>query len=142
MIRRPPRSTLSSSSAASDVYKRQIRDLSAAFMDYRRVTSPNTARSHASWHLRLDLHRALCVCGLWAGAGMAGPRSSTLDGRTLCHESLHVAGCHAPLCVFGVTGAGGIPSGTVVSVAGCPLRFAGTARHCATGAGIWVDLAL
>src|SRR5674536_382416 len=26
MIRRPPRSTLSSSSAASDVYKRQVRD--------------------------------------------------------------------------------------------------------------------
>ena len=27
MIRRPPRSTLSSSSAASDVYKRQIKDI-------------------------------------------------------------------------------------------------------------------
>src|SRR5664279_3547590 len=29
MIRRPPRSTLSSSSAASDVYKRQIKDAGA-----------------------------------------------------------------------------------------------------------------
>eukprot|EP00658_Telonema_sp_P-2_P022701 TRINITY_DN1907_c0_g1_i13.p1 TRINITY_DN1907_c0_g1~~TRINITY_DN1907_c0_g1_i13.p1 ORF type:complete len:118 (+),score=55.10 TRINITY_DN1907_c0_g1_i13:127-480(+) len=31
MIRRPPRSTLSSSSAASDVYKRQIQDPSMIF---------------------------------------------------------------------------------------------------------------
>ena len=90
--------------------------------------------------LHLDLHRALGVCGLWVGARMAGPRSRTLGGRTLCHQSLHVAGGHAPLRVFGVTGAGGIPSGAVVSVAGCPLRFAPTAQHCATGAGIWVDL--
>eukprot|EP00658_Telonema_sp_P-2_P042648 TRINITY_DN3063_c0_g1_i1.p1 TRINITY_DN3063_c0_g1~~TRINITY_DN3063_c0_g1_i1.p1 ORF type:complete len:471 (+),score=105.01 TRINITY_DN3063_c0_g1_i1:138-1550(+) len=37
MIRRPPRSTLSSSSAASDVYKRQIMDL--------RSPSPNTAEA-------------------------------------------------------------------------------------------------
>ena len=31
MIRRPPRSTLSSSSAASDVYKRQVLEMAAAF---------------------------------------------------------------------------------------------------------------
>src|SRR5665648_920419 len=33
MIRRPPRSTLSSSSAASDVYKRQIQHLSAVIRE-------------------------------------------------------------------------------------------------------------
>src|SRR5664279_3970221 len=34
MIRRPPRSTLSSSSAASDVYKRQVTDSAEAFLKY------------------------------------------------------------------------------------------------------------
>ena len=33
MIRRPPRSTLSSSSAASDVYKRQMSDMASRFAD-------------------------------------------------------------------------------------------------------------
>ncbi|CZS11807.1 reactivating factor for ethanolamine ammonia lyase [Clostridioides difficile] len=33
MIRRPPRSTLSSSSAASDVYKRQIQEYAKGFVD-------------------------------------------------------------------------------------------------------------
>ena len=33
MIRRPPRSTLSSSSAASDVYKRQMHNTSTQFAD-------------------------------------------------------------------------------------------------------------
>ena len=40
MIRRPPRSTLSSSSAASDVYKRQVVDGTAhtkAELDFKRV---------------------------------------------------------------------------------------------------------
>eukprot|EP00658_Telonema_sp_P-2_P022453 TRINITY_DN18977_c0_g1_i2.p1 TRINITY_DN18977_c0_g1~~TRINITY_DN18977_c0_g1_i2.p1 ORF type:complete len:115 (+),score=44.69 TRINITY_DN18977_c0_g1_i2:153-497(+) len=35
MIRRPPRSTLSSSSAASDVYKRQLQELVAEFQKKR-----------------------------------------------------------------------------------------------------------
>eukprot|EP00658_Telonema_sp_P-2_P054727 TRINITY_DN43530_c0_g1_i3.p1 TRINITY_DN43530_c0_g1~~TRINITY_DN43530_c0_g1_i3.p1 ORF type:complete len:130 (-),score=42.67 TRINITY_DN43530_c0_g1_i3:145-534(-) len=35
MIRRPPRSTLSSSSAASDVYKRQGRDLVPVVKEYK-----------------------------------------------------------------------------------------------------------
>src|SRR5665648_1255437 len=41
MIRRPPRSTLSSSSAASDVYKRQ--DLSRELFDYAREGRERTA---------------------------------------------------------------------------------------------------
>src|SRR5664280_2938099 len=36
MIRRPPRSTLSSSSAASDVYKRQVMDPSFRYAEHRR----------------------------------------------------------------------------------------------------------
>src|SRR5665648_604826 len=59
MIRRPPRSTLSSSSAASDVYKRQSRV---------------TAQSHASVGLRqLDevRHPNLLVAGVKVGVGVA-----------------------------------------------------------------------
>eukprot|EP00658_Telonema_sp_P-2_P056889 TRINITY_DN4534_c0_g1_i3.p1 TRINITY_DN4534_c0_g1~~TRINITY_DN4534_c0_g1_i3.p1 ORF type:complete len:129 (+),score=7.56 TRINITY_DN4534_c0_g1_i3:139-525(+) len=45
MIRRPPRSTLSSSSAASDVYKRQVqyssqREYSPSLFSLQRTTSP------------------------------------------------------------------------------------------------------
>src|SRR5665648_236440 len=40
MIRRPPRSTLSSSSAASDVYKRQISGSSAAMPDAGSILIP------------------------------------------------------------------------------------------------------
>src|SRR5664279_1321900 len=40
MIRRPPRSTLSSSSAASDVYKRQVRQLLGYEMLPQPVQSP------------------------------------------------------------------------------------------------------
>eukprot|EP00656_Telonema_subtile_P009606 TRINITY_DN14524_c0_g1_i1.p1 TRINITY_DN14524_c0_g1~~TRINITY_DN14524_c0_g1_i1.p1 ORF type:complete len:159 (+),score=33.79 TRINITY_DN14524_c0_g1_i1:123-599(+) len=39
MVRRPPRSTLSSSSAASDVYKRQVRGLSCHTMALRSVAA-------------------------------------------------------------------------------------------------------
>eukprot|EP00656_Telonema_subtile_P008722 TRINITY_DN14078_c0_g1_i2.p1 TRINITY_DN14078_c0_g1~~TRINITY_DN14078_c0_g1_i2.p1 ORF type:complete len:391 (+),score=87.88 TRINITY_DN14078_c0_g1_i2:69-1241(+) len=46
MIRRPPRSTLSSSSAASDVYKRQVRESSNPFMASRSPSPP--AAKHRS----------------------------------------------------------------------------------------------
>eukprot|EP00658_Telonema_sp_P-2_P024043 TRINITY_DN1964_c0_g1_i10.p1 TRINITY_DN1964_c0_g1~~TRINITY_DN1964_c0_g1_i10.p1 ORF type:complete len:157 (+),score=39.65 TRINITY_DN1964_c0_g1_i10:92-562(+) len=46
MIRRPPRSTLSSSSAASDVYKRQIMDTDRSMASSRsRVSDATTSRS-------------------------------------------------------------------------------------------------
>ena len=48
MIRRPPRSTLSSSSAASDVYKRQ----SARFSSWEPSTSSPTRKSHPSSEFR------------------------------------------------------------------------------------------
>ena len=40
MIRRPPRSTLDRSSAASDVYKRQEYLASAGFMGCRKINCP------------------------------------------------------------------------------------------------------
>ena len=44
MIRRPPRSTLDRSSAASDVYKRQVEQLAhAIFTDLRRMAADHMA---------------------------------------------------------------------------------------------------
>src|SRR5664280_3716442 len=40
MIRRPPRSTLASSSAASDVYKRQIQDIVKTIVDKGKSQTP------------------------------------------------------------------------------------------------------
>ena len=45
MIRRPPRSTLSSSSAASDVYKRQVADRTAILVDDLADTSNTITRA-------------------------------------------------------------------------------------------------
>ena len=55
MIRRPPRSTLSSSSAASDVYKRQL---------LHNVTSSSAASLHLSFNLRFAVVFTAAVCGL------------------------------------------------------------------------------
>src|SRR5678810_1044760 len=42
MIRRPPRSTLDRSSAASDVYKRQVHNASTILADLKRTDYPET----------------------------------------------------------------------------------------------------
>eukprot|EP00658_Telonema_sp_P-2_P081456 TRINITY_DN8350_c0_g1_i3.p1 TRINITY_DN8350_c0_g1~~TRINITY_DN8350_c0_g1_i3.p1 ORF type:complete len:125 (+),score=20.59 TRINITY_DN8350_c0_g1_i3:123-497(+) len=59
MIRRPPRSTLSSSSAASDVYKRQVRQDMNAEVTVRTSFSSSVIRSCIAvtvslWDLRAD----------------------------------------------------------------------------------------
>src|SRR5674536_157162 len=88
MIRRPPRSTLSSSSAASDVYKRQLS---------RRVRSTQTsAYNQARQRMPLELLTAALAHlrqGLLKSVGLApaphqrpGPAERTrqiLDGSTL-----------------------------------------------------------
>src|SRR5664280_3772486 len=56
MIRRPPRSTLSSSSAASDVYKRQLDDLAAVVLEYALETGHLLV---AEGEVLGDGHRAL-----------------------------------------------------------------------------------
>eukprot|EP00658_Telonema_sp_P-2_P043160 TRINITY_DN3110_c0_g1_i1.p1 TRINITY_DN3110_c0_g1~~TRINITY_DN3110_c0_g1_i1.p1 ORF type:complete len:459 (+),score=101.67 TRINITY_DN3110_c0_g1_i1:141-1517(+) len=53
MIRRPPRSTLSSSSAASDVYKRQIPSLPLSAQDAAPLLEGLTGHFHPDW-----LHRS------------------------------------------------------------------------------------
>src|SRR5665648_11255 len=75
MIRRPPRSTLSSSSAASDVYKRQARDFlwnpssgviynpsdlyGVNFLDLTLLISHNLLRGYevVSWILSIEAYR-------------------------------------------------------------------------------------
>src|SRR5664279_1657006 len=74
MIRRPPRSTLSSSSAASDVYKRQIKDWigNVPHHEWHIRTLQNLSRpvnvltTHSSW---LFASLALGPSGLLSGSG-------------------------------------------------------------------------
>src|SRR5664280_2561477 len=49
MIRRPPRSTLSSSSAASDVYKRQVKGV-AAYADHAQILGQEDDKVYAFIH--------------------------------------------------------------------------------------------
>eukprot|EP00658_Telonema_sp_P-2_P085830 TRINITY_DN9866_c0_g2_i1.p1 TRINITY_DN9866_c0_g2~~TRINITY_DN9866_c0_g2_i1.p1 ORF type:complete len:125 (-),score=47.91 TRINITY_DN9866_c0_g2_i1:249-623(-) len=53
MIRRPPRSTLSSSSAASDVYKRQVygHGIGKVFIEFEDVKGAEMAQRHLSGRL-------------------------------------------------------------------------------------------
>src|SRR5664279_1680897 len=72
MIRRPPRSTLSSSSAASDVYKRQVRFTSGRWWRTLSAESPEEAQ--------LTLDRFL------AGPGDARQRRTALGVKTTVGE--------------------------------------------------------
>eukprot|EP00656_Telonema_subtile_P035566 TRINITY_DN3953_c0_g2_i3.p1 TRINITY_DN3953_c0_g2~~TRINITY_DN3953_c0_g2_i3.p1 ORF type:complete len:118 (+),score=36.39 TRINITY_DN3953_c0_g2_i3:112-465(+) len=58
MIRRPPRSTLSSSSAASDVYKRQFQNL-APFVSYYETT-----KSVNAFNLLISFFKLFKFCKL------------------------------------------------------------------------------
>ena len=53
MIRRPPRSTLSSSSAASDVYKRQVKNIE---MITNGSTQVNGLDANINWEVTLSDH--------------------------------------------------------------------------------------
>eukprot|EP00658_Telonema_sp_P-2_P038818 TRINITY_DN27781_c0_g1_i2.p1 TRINITY_DN27781_c0_g1~~TRINITY_DN27781_c0_g1_i2.p1 ORF type:complete len:184 (-),score=63.53 TRINITY_DN27781_c0_g1_i2:251-802(-) len=62
MIRRPPRSTLSSSSAASDVYKRQVRGYDTEYIETGRVRANTTTPApyqHATHGALLAIRRLL-----------------------------------------------------------------------------------
>src|SRR5665648_201908 len=68
MIRRPPRSTLSSSSAASDVYKRQVDAVSSARSARRSKTPRRVMELHACYFKDLgafstDQRRASATAG-------------------------------------------------------------------------------
>src|SRR5664280_3829384 len=54
MIRRPPRSTLSSSSAASDVYKRQVRERPQQIDDQGAPYEDDVDRKRYAYHQRQD----------------------------------------------------------------------------------------
>src|SRR5665648_911967 len=58
MIRRPPRSTLSSSSAASDVYKRQLEHAVRGVLGRGRELVPVLVPALRQVHLRVAEHRA------------------------------------------------------------------------------------
>src|SRR5674536_295632 len=72
MIRRPPRSTLSSSSAASDVYKRQtytidtLRELKAAYGDVELffITGADALAQILDWHAPDELFRLAHFVGV------------------------------------------------------------------------------
>eukprot|EP00658_Telonema_sp_P-2_P033207 TRINITY_DN24421_c0_g1_i2.p1 TRINITY_DN24421_c0_g1~~TRINITY_DN24421_c0_g1_i2.p1 ORF type:complete len:106 (+),score=30.35 TRINITY_DN24421_c0_g1_i2:102-419(+) len=70
MIRRPPRSTLSSSSAASDVYKRQpITSMNALL--YLALPNPDMTMRMAMWSLMMMCQREVCL-GCVARCALAG----------------------------------------------------------------------
>src|SRR5664279_6516601 len=70
MIRRPPRSTLSSSSAASDVYKRQVQGTQ------RRIE----ASTGHPYHVDADLDSRLANLGLYADGNLSLLRWLSLRG--------------------------------------------------------------
>src|SRR5450756_3226061 len=80
MIRRPPRSTQSRSSAASDVYKRQARDHLYAERETDRDDDQVIEQSQHRDEVRYEIYRAERVAydsdgqylGVPGGAGMAG----------------------------------------------------------------------
>src|SRR5664280_3716488 len=56
MIRRPPRSTLSSSSAASDVYKRQVTIAATGYMVYEALLAHEELKKQGIHARVLDIH--------------------------------------------------------------------------------------
>eukprot|EP00658_Telonema_sp_P-2_P043978 TRINITY_DN31854_c0_g1_i1.p1 TRINITY_DN31854_c0_g1~~TRINITY_DN31854_c0_g1_i1.p1 ORF type:complete len:132 (-),score=27.99 TRINITY_DN31854_c0_g1_i1:46-441(-) len=86
MIRRPPRSTLSSSSAASDVYKRQPPPLMTSFqpfgLDYPRPHPPYTGTlRHASSSVSSASHWDDPMADDEPWKKFQGPIGSTLPSR-------------------------------------------------------------
>ena len=57
MIRRPPRSTQSRSSAASDVYKRQVEDYATADGRFK-LTRHYSSRPYGEYAFKVDVRRA------------------------------------------------------------------------------------
>eukprot|EP00656_Telonema_subtile_P051424 TRINITY_DN6909_c0_g1_i4.p3 TRINITY_DN6909_c0_g1~~TRINITY_DN6909_c0_g1_i4.p3 ORF type:complete len:115 (-),score=13.63 TRINITY_DN6909_c0_g1_i4:788-1132(-) len=90
MIRRPPRSTLSSSSAASDVYKRQGINAEYGDVNQKHVQDRGARgfrvreRGVPRW-MRVDLHQ---------GAG--GPELNTRQGDLEDPTSLHIRNMRSP----------------------------------------------
>src|SRR5664280_3917004 len=92
MIRRPPRSTLSSSSAASDVYKRQLVssdfDIPKPFFGVYVITIMNhgTATSRTEWR-NLSTKNSFCrvfiVCLLYTSDAADEEDSVDLGGRRI-----------------------------------------------------------
>src|SRR5674536_16172 len=81
MIRRPPRSTLSSSSAASDVYKRQV--VAKMVTTSRYLEAPRRLRAFVRAH-----ETSLVVLAALIG---------TMSGTVVVAMSVAVAGLHALL---------------------------------------------
>src|SRR5674536_406241 len=115
MIRRPPRSTLSSSSAASDVYKRQdqdrVRGLEPAAARRRHAGLPVFDASHFRYHANAAAEPVLAGWGIdtdgqpvFVGLGTAASESGDAWGGFL--TDLGARGLRCPLLVIsdGATG--------------------------------------
>eukprot|EP00658_Telonema_sp_P-2_P051183 TRINITY_DN3921_c0_g1_i1.p1 TRINITY_DN3921_c0_g1~~TRINITY_DN3921_c0_g1_i1.p1 ORF type:complete len:106 (+),score=14.41 TRINITY_DN3921_c0_g1_i1:83-400(+) len=90
MIRRPPRSTLSSSSAASDVYKRQVVSTqstgNALFQQWDTMTGYHDRWSGSSWR----------GCQVSHYMGHRVNRISGQPGNPL-NEAIRLSGCVKPI---------------------------------------------
>ena len=88
MIRRPPRSTLDRSSAASDVYKRQRLSLRGRVLDagpVRRTSFMLVLQPHAH-PARGDLYRILAFGRALLTKNLGGRRTGLWPGDTRCSE--------------------------------------------------------
>ena len=81
MIRRPPRSTQSRLSAASDVYKRQI--MKCAVFDREHIAASHIRRRKKLLHgVLLLIFRIMYWCKYWSGRKHGRGRLSTAEHRT------------------------------------------------------------
>eukprot|EP00658_Telonema_sp_P-2_P070658 TRINITY_DN60094_c0_g2_i2.p1 TRINITY_DN60094_c0_g2~~TRINITY_DN60094_c0_g2_i2.p1 ORF type:complete len:404 (+),score=59.05 TRINITY_DN60094_c0_g2_i2:146-1357(+) len=92
MIRRPPRSTLSSSSAASDVYKRQVSTQSTGYQRRVRGSVRSSMRGLALTTLLLLAHNSLALPLL----DNPGPRDPGVYSELVYHQLCGVIGGVGP----------------------------------------------
>eukprot|EP00825_Cyclidium_porcatum_P020014 TRINITY_DN22849_c0_g1_i1.p2 TRINITY_DN22849_c0_g1~~TRINITY_DN22849_c0_g1_i1.p2 ORF type:complete len:142 (-),score=3.55 TRINITY_DN22849_c0_g1_i1:379-804(-) len=100
MIRRPPRSTHCISSAASDVYKRQV---------FRALARPRLAlrqgaRRLRAPHLRRHLSRLKCLIGILIGSGgglcTKPTRPHSFKRRAVSHQGQAFPNQKSGICIY------------------------------------------
>src|SRR5664280_407335 len=91
MIRRPPRSTLSSSSAASDVYKRQFLDSAPTLTEPMQLTVGRNVKEQIESDLKLEIEAVAMYNAAIQTCRQEGDNASAeLFERLLKDEEEHV----------------------------------------------------